>query len=223
MVAFFASFTAIIGTPVVAPVGAWLLARQRSIVQRRSFQLLLGGLGCVATGLWFGVATALYEVNAVLLGLAYLAFGVVAISAFRLRPRLLGFSLGTVATLFLLASLLLGTVGALGVAFIVGDTVPIHSELSELNLKCYVTSFGNATTSTNGYNVVLKRQLPFAPVFEYSVGGEQFESPSFEPKEACMRARNAEAGYAIIPPDASRKSRAAPVNSSVRPPDFSPV
>jgi len=192
--AFLVSFTALLGTPVLAPVSAWLLARQHSVVQRRSFQLLLGGLGCVATALWFGVATSLYEANAVLLGLAYLAFGVVAISAFRLRPRLLGFSLGSVASLLLLASLFLGTVGALGVAFVVGDTVPIHSELIEPNLKCYVTSFGNATTSTGGYNVVLKRKLLLAPVFEYIVSREQFVNPSFEPREACMRARNARAG-----------------------------
>ena len=193
-VAFFVSFVALLGTPVLAPVSAWLLARQRLVVQRRSFQLLLSGLACVATSLWFGVATSLYEANAVLLGIAYLAFSVVAISAFRLRPRLLGFSLGTVASLLLLASLLLGTVGALGVAFVVGDTVPIHSELVEPNLKCYVTSFGNATTPTGGYNVVLKRQLPVARVLEYALSREKFESPSFGPREACLRARNARAG-----------------------------
>ena len=193
-VAFFVSFTALLGTPVLAPVSAWLLARQRSVVQRRSFELLLAGLGCVATALWLGVATSLYEANAILLGLAYLAFSVVAISAFRLRPRLLGYSLGTVASLLLLVSLPIGTFGALGVTFVVGDTVPIYSELTEPDLKCYVTSFGNATTSTGGYNVVLKRQLPVTSVLEYAASRQQFDSPSFEPREACLRARNARAG-----------------------------
>lgn len=193
-VAFLACFTALLGTPVLAPVGAWLLARQQSSVQRRALQLLLASLGCVAAALSFGVATSLYEANAVLLGLAYLAFGVVAISAFRLRPRLVGFSLGALASLVLLAGLLLGTGGALGVAFVIGDTVPIYSGFAELNLKCYVTSFGNATTSTNGYDVVLKRQIRLAPGFEYTVGGERYDSPSFQPRDACIRARNARDG-----------------------------
>lgn len=188
-VAFLVSFIALLGTPILAPIGARVIARQRSIVQRRTFQLILGGLAVVAAGLCFGVSTSVYEANAVLLGLAYLAFGVVAISAFRLRPRLLGFSLGAAASLLLLVSLLLGTVGALGVAFVVGDTVPIHSEFIKPTLKCYVTPFGNATTSVNGYNVEFKRPLPLLPVFEYSVGTERFDSPSFEAKEACTRSR----------------------------------
>src|SRR6185436_18991190 len=106
----------------------------------------------------------------------------------------LGVGLGAMASLLLLTGFLAGTVGAIGVIFVLGDTVPIHSELVKPDLNCYVTSWGNVTTPHSGYYVVFKRQVPIISVLEYVVGQEAFEDPNFEPIEACSRARNALAG-----------------------------
>ena len=94
------------------------------------------------------------------------------------------------------AGIFAGTVGVLGVLFIVGDFVPIYEEAIAPDRKCYVRTFGNATTSVNGYEVILKRQTPFLHVLEFPVATMQFDDPKYDllPAEACRRATDAKNG-----------------------------
>jgi hypothetical protein len=180
----------LLGTPILSLLAARRLSQVRPRNQRLSFWLLLGCMAFVALSCVFGIATSLYEVNALVLAVAYLAFGILAFSAFRIRPKILGVVAGLISVLPMVLGVLFATIGILGLAFIVGDTVPIYQEFTDSNHNCYVTSFGNATTSDGGYDVMLKRQVPVLSFIEYTVRQRHFTDPNFQPNEACQRVRS---------------------------------
>lgn len=181
-------FAALLVTPILAPIIALGISRKDKSFQRRSFSSLVLFVGIVFAGAITGTSTSVYELNVVVCAFAYLALSTVGISGFRLRPRALGFVLGISASLLVLLGILFGTIGALGVALIAGDLAPIYTTVVSNGKKCYVSSFGNATTSTHGYDVVLKDVLPVIPLLEFSSAKVQFEEPSFTPAEACTKA-----------------------------------
>lgn len=191
--AFAAVFFALLGTPIVAPMAARLLSKQSATFQRRAFMLLAGTSVVAISALTLRVSTPVFQLDVAFLAVGYLAAGVVLISAFRLRPRLMGLVSGGGAVLLLSAGVFAGTVGALGVLFIVGDYVPIYEEAVAPGRKCYVRTFGNATTSVNGYEVLLKRQMPVFPVLEFPMATMRFDDPKYDllPVDACRRALNA--------------------------------
>jgi hypothetical protein len=194
----------LLGTPILSLLAARRLSQGRPRNQRLVFWLLLGGIALVSLSCYFGTATSVYEVNAIVLAVAYLALGILAFSAFRIRPKILGVLAGLISLLPMVMGVLLATIGILALAFIIGDTVPIHQDFTDRNLKCYVTSFGNATTSYGGYDVTLKRQVPVLSFVEYTVGQHRFTDPEFQPVEACQRARsekdrNLDVGLAVLP------------------------
>lgn len=161
---------ALLGTPVAAPLIGRQLRHAAPTVQRRVFQRLAIAVACIG------------------LDLGFLAAGILGLSCFRLRQQMLGITLGVVATLVLACGFLLGTVGFLGVMFIVGDTVPLYQTAMPGHRHCYVTTYGNATTSWGGYNVAISRHLPWIILIEMTSSRHRFEAPQFEPAEACDRA-----------------------------------
>lgn len=180
-------FFVLLGAPFIAPAVAWGLSRAPASRQRGAFGALVLFVALVCSASVASVSTPLYELDLLLLAVGFLSATVLAVSTFRIRPRAWGFLAGGFSILVLAASLLMGTVGALGVLFVVGDTVPIYE--SEFNgKKCYVTSFGNATTSVNGYNVELKRLVPVLPVLEMTVDERHIEDPPYDPSQACAEA-----------------------------------
>jgi hypothetical protein len=191
--AFAVTLLALLGTPILAPVAAWSLSKLPLHFQRRAFALLVGCTTLAAVALGLRVTTPVFELDVAFLAAAYLAAGVVLISAFRFRPSILGIVSGGVAVLLLSAGVFAGTAGAVVVLFIVGDSVPIYEEVIAPERKCYVRSFGNATTSVNGYEVVLKRQTPVVALFEFPIATMRFDDPKYDllPAEACRRAINA--------------------------------
>ncbi len=133
----------------------------------------------------YGLSIRGYEINIALISFAYLCFGIVAVSIYRIKPRYLGISLGILASLPLLAGLFLGSIGMLIIVMIIGDSTPIHVSYKN-DTACYVTSFGNATTLGGGYNVVFKKQLPVFTFIEYQVTEKHLINPNFPPAEACI-------------------------------------
>ncbi|MBI3345837.1 MAG: hypothetical protein HY020_01340 [Burkholderiales bacterium] len=184
----FATLVALLGTPVLAGVAARVMVAWQPIIQRRVF----GWLVCIVVGVVaasaLDISTSLFEANVFIACVAYAAFGILAFSLFRVRPKFIGVPAGLVASVPLLFGLVVGTVGFVGLALVVGDLPPIHSERSTDRFGCYVYSFGNATTSEGGYDVTLVRHLPMLGFVEYSVHRERFTEPAFQPSEACKRA-----------------------------------
>jgi hypothetical protein len=192
--AFAIALLALVGTPVLSPVMAWALRRRTAAVQRRAFGLMATVTAAVAGALLGDLSTTSYEANAILLGSGLASAGVLGVSAFRLNIRPWNLVLGVLASLFLCVCLLLGTLGAIAVMFVVGDTVPVHVADLPDHQRCHVTSFGNATTSTNGYDVAIKRRLALLPFIEIQELRRRFDSPSLTPAAACDAAVLAMAG-----------------------------
>lgn len=184
--AFGAIFLALLGTPILAPALSWEISKKSKHAQRRVFVALTTFMAVVIFAKVLGVSFHSYEANVAAVSLAFIFYGAIAFSFFRLRPRALGIPLGCIASLPVVGGLLSGTVGALGVLFIVGDSVPIHTgPVKGGELSCYVTSFGNATTAYGGYEVVLAKPLPALSFIEYKVKKQTFNDPSFPPADAC--------------------------------------
>jgi|SRR5882724_2110784 len=184
---FAVAFGTLLLTPLLAPVVAAILSMTSRTFQRWS----LCGLALAIALPWFAIALGLalwkYEANALVLGLGYMSFGVIACSLFRIRPRWIGGLLATLACLPLLAGIFVATVGAIGLGFIVADTVPQHIESPAPGMKCYVKAFGNATTDIGGLEVVVREALPVAFFIERELISERFINPDFKPAEACGR------------------------------------
>ena len=179
------AFLALVGTPVLSPAIAWVLRRRAATVQRSAFGLMATLIACVVAALLSDLSTTSYKTNAILLGSSLASAGILGISAFRLKSRPWNVVLGVLASLLLCCSLLLGTVGAIAVMFIVGDTVPVYVADMPDHQRCYVTSFGNATTSTNGYVVAIRRRLELVPFIELQAVHRRFDSLPLSPGSAC--------------------------------------
>ncbi len=182
--AFVVALASLIGVPILAPIFAWKLSKETINIQRKVLFTLVGYVGFVAAALILGFSFRSYEINLVFTGFTYLCFGVLAFSVFRIRPSVLGISLGVLASFPVLVGLLLGTGGILVVTFIVGDSIPIYVG-SNQGATCYVNSFGNATTADGGYDVTIKRRLPVITFVEHTIKKVRFTNPTFPPSDAC--------------------------------------
>jgi len=107
--------------------------------------------------------------DTVLIALAYFAYcGLVAVSLniHNLKLRLPVFLIGLIPVLL---GYILATVGALGLAFVVGDCVPEQEGRLESRLTYRITTFGNATTAEGGNRIALLRSYHLLPGLEREV------------------------------------------------------
>lgn len=191
---FWLFFCVLLATPFASAVAAWFLSRQAPPVQRRVLALLAASVGVVLGALALNLSTASVALNAVLLMVAWLAFAVLAMSAFRLRPKVLGYLLGSVAAIPAIAGLLFATVGVMGLMGAVAGITARHAEQLAPHLRCYVDLVEDRDTSQEAYEVTLKRQSPVLPWFEYSPRTVRLDDIDMSPTGACRRAFPREAG-----------------------------
>lgn len=191
----FGSFVTLLGTPIIAAVFYRVSSQQNSVFRFRSIVTAAGFILIVAIATRFKLSLSTFVANTLIIYLSYLCFGFLAFSTFRIRPKVLGIVLGSLCSIPLIGGVLLGTVGALLVMFIVGDSIPIYEGHLENNIKCQVTSFGNATSSKNGYDVILKKHIPFVSFVEYEVRSVHFETKNQDPEtpeSTCLQVSNLE-------------------------------
>lgn len=131
-----------------------------------------------------GVSTRGTVPDLVVLLTSYLVLCCLFILSFRLKPVWFRIVSATVLGAPLVVGYLISTVGVLALVFILGDLLPEHTQEMPSGLLCRVTSFGNATTSVNGYFAHLVRPLG---IFEKEEFVGQFPDP-VTPSEACSRA-----------------------------------
>lgn len=185
---FWVAIASLVGTPLLAPVGAKWLHRQAPPRRVTCLRVLAAFASGVAIAVASGVSTRWQPLSLALAGAAFACAAVAGLSAFGWRPTWLGRLVGAATIVPLAASLLLGTVGFLGVAFIVGDGEPVHEEAWPDGRACQVTTFGNATTSNGGYDVARLRRPAWLPALQWSERTLRFDDPTFGPEEACRRA-----------------------------------
>ncbi|NHZ90833.1 hypothetical protein F2P45_17650 [Massilia sp. CCM 8733] len=191
---FWLFFCALLATPFASPVAAWFLSRQAPPVQRRMLVLLVASVVVVVGALALNLSTASAALNAVLSIVAWLAFAVLGMSAYRLRPKVLAYLLGSVAAIPGIAGLLFATVGAMGLMGAVADIAARHAEQLAPRWRCYVDVVEDRETSQEAYEVTLKRQSPVLPWFEYSPRTVRLDDLDIEATEACRHAFAREAG-----------------------------
>ena len=96
---------------------------------------------------------------------ALLAYWILAASTWAIRAPWLRISLGTIAWLPFLPSLFIGTIGALGLAFALGDHVSPPQSTARLDWRttCEISGWGYAFSDT-GYTVRLYRAPVWFPL-----------------------------------------------------------
>lgn len=82
--------------------------------------------------------------------------------------------------------IVLATIGGLGLAFIVGDIVPLRETSVDSQYSCRFNSFGNATTSNGGITVTVLYHPRIAPLVEWKRYSRSFDDQEYKSKEvAC--------------------------------------
>lgn len=94
----------------------------------------------------------------------YIGFSYLVTLAFKSKGSLVTRVAGVLGAAVICFGWFMGTIGALGTLFIVGDTLPLHSEKIGTNSLCEVTSYGNATTTEGGYVAILKHTYASVPI-----------------------------------------------------------
>jgi hypothetical protein len=130
----------------------------------------LGLIAIVALALFLKVQTASLVCNLALCLAAFLAYCLLAPALWTVQPRFIGFITGTLACAALLPSYILGTIGVLGLNFILADYLspPTHVELIAPGLSCSETVWG-AAFSDSGHSIHLYRYWPAFPLLRREV------------------------------------------------------
>jgi hypothetical protein len=131
---------------------------------------------CITTIIFIAVAASLgFSFRNVLLNIAFfaIAYGAYCFLAnccWRIRYLPLRIVALLCAAVPICAGYLVGTIGILGLAFIVGDytRAPYNTEQIEAGLECRVTGWG-MVGSASGYTVHLYRSWDWLPLIERSV------------------------------------------------------
>ena len=150
--------TLLLGPPV-ALLCAFLLKHNAPQVFRRALAIAAGFVGLVALGMGAGLSFAVTLLNVAAVCAAYVAYVLLVLAAFRIRPAPIGWLVGVAGTLPIAGGYVLGTVGLLALAFIIGDFVydPVKVEIIG-DLTCETTTWGAAMTDS-GRTVSLYQPL----------------------------------------------------------------
>lgn len=153
---------------LAAPVITVLAHRRRPTAWKPLSFGSLGLISVVALAVVLDASFVWPEANILVLCVAYSAYCFLAFSSLRIKRKLVRYSVLLIAASPIALGYLLGTVGALGLGFIVADvTQPaIRIETIEDRLVCRVTGWGAAMTDS-GYNVSAYRQ--YGPFLERRV------------------------------------------------------
>ena len=183
---FATTFFGLLGAPIAAPGVAWGITKLPRQIHRWVYLALAAWPAAIWALSALDVSSSSPDTNAIAVVAALWATVALALSAYRLRARLLRHLLGAVGLLLLAFCVLMGTLGGLATAFMVGDTVPVFSLSAPSGRTCSVTSYGNATTEFGGYVVAISEPLAFAPFLEKVVKRQQYEMAKEEPAELCQ-------------------------------------
>lgn len=175
----------LLAAPLMVPILALSITMFPPTSQRWMYSMLATAVGLILALHALDISSPSPPANAVTLMFAIWALLLMLLSAYRLRSKLPRYLLGSVAVLLLLLCALMGTLGTLLIAFMVGDVTPIFSVRQDPDRACYVTSYGNATTRSGGFNVTITQQLAYIPFLEVVIMRRQYEWPGKKPEELC--------------------------------------
>jgi hypothetical protein len=171
-IAFYVAWACLLGALPVS-VGVFVVLRKQAPgLHQHIFRLcvlvVLTTSAFVASDIRFkGLA-----INTVSLALGYVSFCYLVVSAWGIRNKVARIMAIFVGGIPIASGYVLGTIGVLGLMFIVGDQTepPLRTERITANLNCEVTGWGMAVVaSDSGYTVHLYKNWLLLPLVEREV------------------------------------------------------
>ncbi|MFG6486381.1 hypothetical protein ACG04R_06845 [Roseateles sp. BYS78W] len=160
----------ILFAPPVAIGTFFITSRHRPAAMRRLSMTCVLLMALVAAAACLDVSFTSVTANTVCWSAAYFSYCFLAISAWRLRRLAVRIPVLMVAALPVAVGYLLGTVGMLGLMFILDDYTRPPMQTTDIahGLECRVTSWGMAA-SDSGYTVHIYRHWALIPLLEREV------------------------------------------------------
>jgi hypothetical protein len=169
-----ASLLVVWGSLLVAPLIAAIIfitvryksPKAQSVVVRGAVAALL----IIACSIVLGIGFVAPLINCVCLAIAYLAFCYLAVSCWQIPDKVFRVLALIAFSMPIVVGYLFAMVGALGLAFVVGDysSAPIHTENMRPDLVCRINVWG-AVFSDSGYTVHLYKHWAAVPLVEWEV------------------------------------------------------
>jgi hypothetical protein len=174
---FILSESTLLLAPLLGASGASLLRRPTDHTRRRWV------VGCIVVGIATIAALDGWSfrgvlADAVVVSIAYAIYCLGAFSLLRLRPRMAAIACAAVALLPVAFGYIGATIGILGVGLALGDEVPIYETDLTPRISCRVRTFGNATTSDEGYVLELFHHPWPAPFLEKRIATKRIDDSS---------------------------------------------
>jgi hypothetical protein len=179
---FFGLYITLFATPLVA----FVLRKKLE----PNIRLLFGLAGitlilfCFATG--FGLSLSGTEADVVVFYAIYLVLGLCVFQLVRLKHVIFK-TIGSLCTVPFIIFPLLSIPAVLGVALVIGDYETKYSVYDGSHL-CRVTSYGNATTSTGGYEAIIYKRFGFVEYKVDFVAVDNTQKPEITPESVCNAA-----------------------------------
>jgi hypothetical protein len=190
-------WAALLAGPALGIILALRMASQRSGIR----PVFLSGFGCIIFVValdYLGVRTSSALINMIFWVLVFLSLCLLLGLIWTIEYKPIRVTLGILTHLIFVPGYVLGTIGILGLFFILGDYLTLPGEKVALKpgLTCEVMSWGNSM-SQSGYDVSLYRHVPWASFIRLKVGEVTVNqsSPQSGRKSADCKSAAKEFGY----------------------------
>ena len=164
---FFIIWASLLANPIFAFIVFFVIRRKEPTVHLKILLTSVFSIFIFSVSNALGITFTNSLANFSSFAIAYLAFNYLVASCWNISQKLLRVFAMLIFMIPIGIGYILGTVGLLGLVFIVGDHTnpPMHTEKLEQNLICRVTTWGMAA-SDSGYTVRLYRYWNAIPFLE---------------------------------------------------------
>jgi hypothetical protein len=179
-VIFLGLYITLFATPVVAFVFRKRIEKYRLKLFYISCVIVVLSVGAIR----FGVSFVGVSMDVLALYLLYFMIGLCIVQLSADNNKILKI-LGALCLVPIILMPLLSVPAVLGIMLTVGDLEPIYSTYDEQGHLCRVTSYGNATTSTGGFEVGIYNNVGF---IEYQIDFAMVDNtrmPEITPERVC--------------------------------------
>ena len=181
-IVFFGLYITLFATPVVA----FVLRKKLEPINRFLFGLAGVALILACSATLIGLSFSGTIADAVVLYAIYMLLGLCVFQLLRLKQFIFK-AVGSLCVVPFITVPLLSVPAVLGVALAVGDYEPRYS-VHDGSHFCRVTSYGNATTSTGGYEATIFKTFSFVEYEVDFVTVDNTRKPEITPKRVCNAA-----------------------------------
>jgi len=190
------------GGLIIAPPVAFLISTVLRLWRPNLVRKFVYGcviyIGIVVIFLLYGISFSDQRISAGSLATVYLAYCCLVVSSLKISRLAVRIPVAVVGITSIALGYMLASVGALGLAFIIGDTIPVFNQQVSPGITCRVTTYGTVFTSRGGQIAHLEQSIPYLPFLEREVYELRFEDSTGEgvasPTETCTRAVAEHAG-----------------------------